>query len=212
MGSRPPWTRSRSPPRRPNPVHSRTAAGPARGTQHPACRAACLGGEMSFGYGQRGYPPVRGRESGIAGIAFTVREWFGVRPARSGAFGDFSGPSGRDNYARPVAVHSRRAASAAKSDRDLAILRRLSMSRRWSIVVGPVLFAAGAIGVAVWLWVKRRQLALAAELMRYRSRHLRQLMRYRSRHLRQLMRYRSRHLRQLMRYRNGHLRRNRPET
>jgi len=36
------------------------------------------------------------------------------------------------------------------------------MSRRWSIVVGPVLFAAGAIGVAVWLWVKRRQLALAA--------------------------------------------------
>ena len=36
------------------------------------------------------------------------------------------------------------------------------MRRRWSIVVGAVLFAGGAIGVAVWLWVKRRQLARAA--------------------------------------------------
>jgi len=36
------------------------------------------------------------------------------------------------------------------------------MSRSWSIVVGAVLFAVGAIGIAVWLWVKRRQLALAA--------------------------------------------------
>ena len=36
------------------------------------------------------------------------------------------------------------------------------MSRSWSIVVGAVLFAVGAIGTAIWLWVKRRQLALAA--------------------------------------------------
>jgi hypothetical protein len=36
------------------------------------------------------------------------------------------------------------------------------MSRGLSIVVGAVLFAVGAIGMAVWLWVKRRQLALAA--------------------------------------------------
>jgi uncharacterized iron-regulated membrane protein len=36
------------------------------------------------------------------------------------------------------------------------------MGRRWSIVVGALLFAVGAIGMAVWLWVKRRQLALAA--------------------------------------------------
>ena len=36
------------------------------------------------------------------------------------------------------------------------------MRRRWFIVVGAVLFAGGAIGVAVWLWVKRRQLARAA--------------------------------------------------
>ena len=36
------------------------------------------------------------------------------------------------------------------------------MRRRWSVVVGAVLFAGGAIGMAVWLWVKRRQLALAA--------------------------------------------------
>jgi hypothetical protein len=36
------------------------------------------------------------------------------------------------------------------------------MSRSWSIVAGAVLFAVGAIGMAVWLWVKRRQLALAA--------------------------------------------------
>jgi len=36
------------------------------------------------------------------------------------------------------------------------------MSRSLSIVAGAVLFAVGAIGTAVWLWVKRRQLALAA--------------------------------------------------
>ena len=36
------------------------------------------------------------------------------------------------------------------------------MRGAWSIVVGAVLFAVGAIGMAVWLWVKRRQLALAA--------------------------------------------------
>jgi hypothetical protein len=36
------------------------------------------------------------------------------------------------------------------------------MSRSWSTVVGAVLFAVGAIGMGVWLWVKRRQLALAA--------------------------------------------------
>jgi uncharacterized iron-regulated membrane protein len=36
------------------------------------------------------------------------------------------------------------------------------MSRIWSIVAGAVLFAVGAIGMAVWLWVKRRQVALAA--------------------------------------------------
>jgi hypothetical protein len=36
------------------------------------------------------------------------------------------------------------------------------MSRSWSNVVGPVLFAVGAIGLAVWLWVKRGKLALAA--------------------------------------------------
>jgi hypothetical protein len=36
------------------------------------------------------------------------------------------------------------------------------MRGRWSLVVGAVLFAGGAIGMADWLWVKRRQLALAA--------------------------------------------------
>ena len=36
------------------------------------------------------------------------------------------------------------------------------MSRSWPIVVGAVLFAVGAMGMAIWLWVKRRQLALAA--------------------------------------------------
>jgi hypothetical protein len=36
------------------------------------------------------------------------------------------------------------------------------MRGRWSIVVGAVLFAAGAIGMAVWLWVKPRHLARAA--------------------------------------------------
>jgi hypothetical protein len=36
------------------------------------------------------------------------------------------------------------------------------MGGRWAMVPGAVLFAGGAIGMAVWLWVKRRQLALAA--------------------------------------------------
>jgi hypothetical protein len=36
------------------------------------------------------------------------------------------------------------------------------MRGRWSIVLGAVLFAVGAIGMAVWVWVKRRQLVLAA--------------------------------------------------
>lgn len=36
------------------------------------------------------------------------------------------------------------------------------MKNSWSIVAGSVLFAVGAIGTAVWLWVKRRQLALSA--------------------------------------------------
>jgi uncharacterized iron-regulated membrane protein len=36
------------------------------------------------------------------------------------------------------------------------------MSRSWSIVAGAVLFVVGAIGMAVWLWVKRRQLAVPA--------------------------------------------------
>jgi hypothetical protein len=36
------------------------------------------------------------------------------------------------------------------------------MGGRWSIVVGALLIAGGAIGTAVWLRVKRRQLALAA--------------------------------------------------
>jgi hypothetical protein len=36
------------------------------------------------------------------------------------------------------------------------------MRDRWSVIVGAILFAAGAIGMAVWLWFKRRQLLLAA--------------------------------------------------
>lgn len=36
------------------------------------------------------------------------------------------------------------------------------MITRWSVVVGAVLFAAGAIGGAIWLWVKRRQLLVGA--------------------------------------------------
>ena len=36
------------------------------------------------------------------------------------------------------------------------------MRNGWSIVLGAILFAVGAIGTAIWLWVKRRQLALAA--------------------------------------------------
>jgi hypothetical protein len=36
------------------------------------------------------------------------------------------------------------------------------MSRIWSRVAGTVLFVVGAIGVAVLLWFKRNQLALAA--------------------------------------------------
>src|SRR5215207_5476355 len=41
-------------------------------------------------------------------------------------------------------------------------IARQIMSRSRSIVAGAVLFAVGAIGTAIWLWVKRRQLALAA--------------------------------------------------
>jgi hypothetical protein len=36
------------------------------------------------------------------------------------------------------------------------------MSRSVSVVVGTVLFAIGAIGAAIWLWIKRKQLAVAA--------------------------------------------------
>ncbi len=36
------------------------------------------------------------------------------------------------------------------------------MGRRWSSAVGGVGLAGGAIGVAVWAWTKRGQLALAA--------------------------------------------------
>jgi hypothetical protein len=36
------------------------------------------------------------------------------------------------------------------------------MNRSWSVVAGAVLFAVGAVGAAVWLWFKRRQLAVAA--------------------------------------------------
>lgn len=36
------------------------------------------------------------------------------------------------------------------------------MSRSVSVVVGTVLFAVGAIGAAIWLWIKRKQLAVAA--------------------------------------------------
>src|SRR5690349_6662653 len=50
-----------------------------------------------------------------------------------------------------------------RSVRRLSRRMRQSMRKRWSIVVGAVLFAVGAIGMAVWLWVKRRQLASAAK-------------------------------------------------
>jgi hypothetical protein len=36
------------------------------------------------------------------------------------------------------------------------------MRNRLSVVLGAVLLAAGAIGMAVWLWFKRRQLLLTA--------------------------------------------------
>ena len=36
------------------------------------------------------------------------------------------------------------------------------MRNRFSVLVGALLFAVGAIGAAIWLWVKRRQLVLAA--------------------------------------------------
>jgi hypothetical protein len=36
------------------------------------------------------------------------------------------------------------------------------MNRSWSIVAGAVLLAVGAVGTAVWLWFKRKQLAIAA--------------------------------------------------
>jgi preprotein translocase subunit Sss1 len=37
------------------------------------------------------------------------------------------------------------------------------MSQPVAVVVGTVLFAVGAIGVLIWIWVKRRQVARAAE-------------------------------------------------
>jgi hypothetical protein len=36
------------------------------------------------------------------------------------------------------------------------------MRNRWSVLIGAILFAVGAIGAAIWLWVKRRQLVVAA--------------------------------------------------
>lgn len=36
------------------------------------------------------------------------------------------------------------------------------MKQSLSVVVGAVLFAIGAIGMAIWLWLKRKQLAVAA--------------------------------------------------
>jgi hypothetical protein len=36
------------------------------------------------------------------------------------------------------------------------------MKRSWSVVAGTVLFAIGAIGAAIWLWLKRKELAVAA--------------------------------------------------
>lgn len=56
-------------------------------------------------------------------------------------------PGVRLSHGRPHSVLRRR--------------RRQSMRKRWSIVVGAVVFAVGAIGMA-GLWVKRRQLASAA--------------------------------------------------
>jgi Rod binding domain-containing protein len=54
----------------------------------------------------------------------------------------------------------RRSHGRPRSVLRLSPRRRQSMRRRWAIVVGAVLFAGGAIGMAVW--VKRRQLARAA--------------------------------------------------
>jgi hypothetical protein len=36
------------------------------------------------------------------------------------------------------------------------------MRDRWSVLLGVILFAVGAIAAAIWVWVKRRQLVLAA--------------------------------------------------
>ena len=36
------------------------------------------------------------------------------------------------------------------------------MKQSFAVVVGAVLFAIGAIGAAIWLWLKRRQFAVAA--------------------------------------------------
>jgi hypothetical protein len=36
------------------------------------------------------------------------------------------------------------------------------MRDRWAVLIGAILFAVGAIGAAIWVWVKRRQLVLAA--------------------------------------------------
>jgi hypothetical protein len=36
------------------------------------------------------------------------------------------------------------------------------MRDRWAVLIGAILFAVGAIGAAIWVWVKRRKLVLAA--------------------------------------------------
>jgi hypothetical protein len=36
------------------------------------------------------------------------------------------------------------------------------MRDRLSVLIGAILFAVGAIGAAIWLWVQRRRLVLAA--------------------------------------------------
>jgi hypothetical protein len=36
------------------------------------------------------------------------------------------------------------------------------MRNRFSVLIGAILFAVGAIGAAIWLWVQRRRLVLAA--------------------------------------------------
>src|SRR6185295_7839878 len=46
--------------------------------------------------------------------------------------------------------------------RELSVLGRQRMNRSGSVVGGAVLFASGAVGMAALLWVKRKELALAA--------------------------------------------------